>query len=207
MKILQIYKKYAIPTHLQRHMLQTAAIAEIVMTNIQKKLKRELVITTLLLHDMGNIIKFKEFNHFFDQEDRLKIPYYQTVQKQFIKKYGSDADEATKQIMKEIGLKQEVIDLLSQSHPSLLNVTLDNNWENKLLFYSDMRIGPNGITSSNRRFADLKKRYPSEKNFKTYYQKAKTIEKQLQELSSFDLNLISKLMLNDVVKKLEKTTI
>lgn len=62
MTILEIYKKYKIPHHLQLHILRVGAVATLIIDNINHELvtefDRNLIITICLLHDMGNVIKF-----------------------------------------------------------------------------------------------------------------------------------------------------
>ncbi len=73
MKIAEIYEKYKIPPLLQTHMFRVAAVGGLIYQNFtdQNILNKQAIIETLLLHDMGNIIKFK-----LDNPDN---PLYKTI--------------------------------------------------------------------------------------------------------------------------------
>src|SRR5690349_16753955 len=116
MKILDIYKKYAITPMLQMHQLRAAAVGNLIADNWKnEKLNKSAVVQTLLIHDMGNIIKFDLDN--FPQllgEEIKKIDFWKQTQKDFIAKYGVDEHIATQQIAKEIGAPKNVQYILSQ---------------------------------------------------------------------------------------------
>lgn len=60
MKIQEIYRRYSIPPNLERHMLQVAAVGEYICTHWSgPELNSQLILQALLLHDLGNIVKFK----------------------------------------------------------------------------------------------------------------------------------------------------
>lgn len=53
MNIIEIYKKYHLPEHLQMHMLRVAACSNLIIDNWNgKKLDKESIIRVCLLHDM-----------------------------------------------------------------------------------------------------------------------------------------------------------
>lgn len=193
--ITDIYHHYHIPLNLQDHMLSVAAVGKIVCNHIRaKKIDSELVTSTLLLHDMGNIIKFNFDNtKFFVDEDQSKIDHYRQIQIQFIEKYGTDADQATLKIITEITSDQRIKDLCESSHGSHAHSFIDQpHWEPKICYYADMRISPLGIISVDDRFADLMHRYPLETTQLQQYQgECKTIESQLQENVNINLQSIS----------------
>jgi len=64
-----------------------------------------------LLHDIGNIVKFKleRFPEFRQPEG---IDYWKKIQKEFIKKYSKDDYETTYKIVKEIGVTQDIFGIL-----------------------------------------------------------------------------------------------
>src|SRR5437588_9728526 len=59
--ILEVYRKYSIPTNLQLHMLRAAAIGKLITDHWNYQhgpaIDVSVIIKTLLLHDMGNIVK------------------------------------------------------------------------------------------------------------------------------------------------------
>ena len=59
MNIFNIYAKYKIPPQLQTHQLRVAAVAKTICEHLWPKLSdMRTIISTCLVHDMGNIIKF-----------------------------------------------------------------------------------------------------------------------------------------------------
>ncbi len=58
-KISEIYEEYKIMPNLREHQLRVAAVAAQICDNFNKPLNKKEIITACLLHDMGNIIKFK----------------------------------------------------------------------------------------------------------------------------------------------------
>ncbi len=195
MNILNIYEQYDIPENLQLHMLRVAAVGKIICDNSTSQvIDADLIIKTLLLHDMGNIIKFNFKNtSMFAPEDSEKVESYKVTQENFIRKYGNDADKATLQIVKEISSDDQIAQLCENSHGEAMHKYNDGDfWHEKICYYSDMRIGLHGILSVDQRFEDLKKRYPHEKNeLERYHQECKIIEQQIQKMCALDLESIN----------------
>ncbi len=200
MKILDVYEKYEITPLLQLHQLRAASVGEYITKhwNKKKEIDKDAVIQTLLLHDMGNIIKFDLTNTSKLLGDEMKnIGHWRNIQKKFIEKYGTNEHEATYEIGKEIGVNKTVENLLSQLK-STQNAAEGNDFNLKICFYSDLRSAPFGVVNVNKRFDDLIERYKgrdhpiadlerTENNRKyTHY-----IENQLQKFVSFDLESIS----------------
>jgi hypothetical protein len=210
MTILQIYQQYHIPINLRQHMLRVAAVGKIVSENCNSdRINQDLVIKTLLLHDMGNILKFNFDNtSFFIKEDKKKIDTYRQIQLEFTTKYGSDADIATIKIIKEITTDQKIIDLCANTHGQHVKEFLDTSkWNYKICYYSDMRIDPNGVVSIDNRFEDLIARYPKKDELVIYQQQCEIIESQLQKISSIDLQSISNKMVQAQFQQLQRVDI
>ena len=107
MKIKQIYLNYRIPPNLQDHMLRAASVGAYISDHWKNKadLDKNSMIQALLLHDMGNIIKFDfRFSYLLGKEE-ANTGYWKKIQQEFIKKYGDDEHVATVEIAKEIGLR------------------------------------------------------------------------------------------------------
>lgn len=209
MIVTQIYKKFDIPINLQQHMLRVAAVSQIICDSSPPiDINRDVIVKTCLLHDMGNIIKMDfAYQHFFIKSDQKKIDQYKQIQTSFTSKYGSDADKATWEIIKKITQNSNILNLFANSHgehtPEFIN---GDYWDRKILYYSDMRVGPFGVTAVNQRFGDLKKRYPRErKNLKRYQQQCLEIEQQLQAIVKIDLNKIDNRLTTSIMEALEKT--
>lgn len=161
--IAEIYSDYKILPNLQLHQLRVAGVAKIICDVINAaapgKVDSDSVITTCLLHDMGNIIKINldRYAFSFEPEDE---GYWQNVKKDFIEKYGPEEHIATRKICKELGVSDEVLRLLDQIGFSNLDKALENpSLEQKICSYSDMRVGLHGVISIDQRVEDGIKRY------------------------------------------------
>ena len=90
-KITDIYNEYKIMPHLQMHQLRVAAVASVICDSIDFDLDKNLVITTCLLHDMGNVIKFNlnQTKSVFGLSDG-EVAEVKVIKEEFIKKYGED---------------------------------------------------------------------------------------------------------------------
>lgn len=163
MKIQEIYKKYKIMPQLADHQFKVAAVGWFLCDHLKAEADRDAVVKALLLHDMGNIIKFKLnmaaslFPKLFKAED---LEYWELVQKEFIEKYGKDEHAASVAIARELGVGQKVMELVdcvgflegqkNAASPSM---------ERKICAYSDMRLAPGGVVSLEDRMSDLHQRY------------------------------------------------
>lgn len=211
MHVIQIYQQYQIPQNLQLHMLRVAAVGKIICDHITfQAIDADLIIKTLLLHDMGNIIKFN-FNNtsMFSPEDSAIIDLYKTAQAEFIRKYGTDADKATLQIIEEITSDKRIMELCKNSHGEKAHRYVNGAfWHEKICYYADMRIGLHGILSVDERFDDLKQRYPHElEELEHYHQTCKTIEQQIQKMCTLDLAYINDELIEDQLNQLSELDI
>ena len=165
-KISEIYKQYDIMPNLQEHQLRVAGVAQLICDNLnlqqsdpQQSIDRDAIITTCLLHDMGNIIKFN-LGHFPEFRAEKGLEYWQRVKDEYIAKYGPEEHIATHMIVKEIGVSAEVESYLDRIGFSNLDKALDNpSLGQKICSYADMRVGPHGVISIEQRVADGIKRY------------------------------------------------
>ncbi len=157
--ILEIYEHYKIMPNLALHQLRVASVISLICKNLNIKVDTEVAITSGLLHDMGNIIKF-DLNYFPGFNEPQGLEYWQKVQNEYFEKYGRDEHEATQKILKELGVNQRVIDIDARMIFGNLCIDRDSNdLELKLLHYADMRVGPFGILSFDERMEDARKRY------------------------------------------------
>ena len=161
MNIREIYHKYSIPPNLQLHMLRVAAVGSYIAQNIEtKNIDAEVIIKTLLLHDMGNIIKFDFSNTAILGEEKNRIEYWKTVQSDFIQKYGTDEHRATESIAKELGVDNYIVYIISNRGSSHMPFVLNSDdWNLKISSYADFRVDPFGIVSVDKRFDDIEARY------------------------------------------------
>jgi HD domain len=181
--ISEIYTEYKIMPSLQMHMLRVAAVASLICDNFEESLDKEDVIAACLLHDMGNIIKFK-FNvpEFLAPEG---LEYWEKVQKEFRNKYNTDSPSvATNEIVKEIGVSDKVFNCINTiSFLGAKENVETNDFNRKISAYSDDRVTPYGVVSLEERLADLRNRYdyrggdtPERRNFE---ESIRQVEKQI----------------------------
>ncbi len=141
------------------HMLRVAAVASLICDNFTGHLDKKSIVTACLFHDMGNIIKanMTDFPQFFEPEG---IEYWQIVKDEYISKYGVDECEATIKIMRESGVDEKAINLADQNHFSLLCKQRDEeDFEVKIMHYSDGRVNPYGVVSFMDRMDEANGRY------------------------------------------------
>ncbi len=160
--ILNIYKKYKIMSNLQLHMLRVASVASMIFDNWtgEEVTDKEKLITAALLHDMGNIIKFR-LNYFPESLEPEGLDYWQDVQNEYFEKYGRDEHKATVSILRELSINEEIVTLVESMNFGLLckHKEKTNPIELRILHYADLRVSPYGITSYEERMADVEKRY------------------------------------------------
>ncbi len=161
MNILEVYKKYNIMPNLQLHQLRVAAVASLICKNLKDKRQVDTneIVTSCLLHDMGNILKFDlTFFPEFAQPEGLE--YWQKVKNNFGKKYGENEYIATQNIIKEISSSENVLENSSKTGFSKALLVLESeNFSWMICCYADMRVGPHGILSLRERTEDGKKRH------------------------------------------------
>lgn len=157
--ITDIYKQYDIMPNLALHQFRVAAVALQICQNFPEPLDTKSVVTACLLHDMGNIVKFR-LRMFSDLALGEDIEHWEVLQKKYIEKYGSDDHHATMQIVAEIGITKEVEAIMEAIGFHNWCTTKDSGfWEHKIATYADSRVGPFGVLSLNDRLHDANKRY------------------------------------------------
>lgn len=190
---LSIYQKYALPQVLQNHMLRVAAVGKWIIdhwNNSKIVLNEDLILEALLLHDIGNIVKGADENFknlFPDTYTMESFNYWINVRKWVYEHYGKTDTEATKNIVKEIGVSSEILDLIEKKQFSNNELTLKStDFAIKICAYADQRVSPDGIMSLTGRLNEAKKRYQGVKgasvnspHFKSLYGCAMKIEEQI----------------------------
>ncbi len=169
----ELYQRYAIPHNLAQHMLSTAGLGKLICTNWQKTalsdstVDTQLVITTLLVHDLGNLVKFKLNNtssllktKTLPQVQTQDLAYWQEKQQQMITKYGTDADAVNLKILQELGLSsaKKIMEFHTFEQLSAL-MSQPQYWAEKIVLYCDLRFTPFGLTTVKKRILDLQQRY------------------------------------------------
>jgi len=157
MTIQLIYQQYNILPNLQRHMLQVAAVGEWIYDHWNGPvLEKEPLINALLLHDMGNIIKFRPpyLGEMADDEE-----YWLGVQREFVKKYGPSEHSATEKIIHEINPPNLEKVLAIYHCIGWHNTPEELSWEGKIADYADCCVAPQGVVGFEKRMEDLLVRY------------------------------------------------
>ena len=195
--------------NLRLHMYRVAGVASVICDNISENIDRESIIAACLLHDMGNIIKFKLdlFPTFLEHEGR---DYWQTVQNEYFKKYGKDEHVATLDIAREIGVNHKVMHLLKNIGFTRAKENYESpDFDGKIAAYSDMRVEPHGVVSLEHRFRDGRKRTRihkpnshDESLFEEMSIYLRKIEKQIFEKTSIKADDIIDVKISDYVTKL-----
>ncbi|OGM28046.1 hypothetical protein A2692_05260 [Candidatus Woesebacteria bacterium RIFCSPHIGHO2_01_FULL_39_95] len=147
---------------LQEHMLRVAGVSNLICDNFKLATDEKSIISACLLHDLGNIIKFKKNWYFkiFKKTDPETWSGLKEIKNYFIEKYGSDEHEATSAIIKEIGARDRILYLVkSIGFSNSIKIYNSNDLDLKIVAYSDHRVAPFGVTSLQERHIESRSRY------------------------------------------------
>ena len=163
MQISDIYTKYTIPPNLQDHMFRVAAVGAYISDHWREPtyLDRAAIVTALLFHDMGNIIKYDfKHSHLMGEREAGRIDFWKKIQKEFSLKYNNDEHVATTAIAKEVNIECRAIEILQSMGSSKLQNSIESkDWSVKVASYSDFRVDPLGVVTVDKRFDDIVLRY------------------------------------------------
>ncbi len=201
--INDIYRRFKVPRNLQEHMRRAAAVGDLICDKWQGPgLHKDDIIATLLLHDLGNIIKMdleSERGLRLLGADRRRTEEIKEIQREIMEKYGPDDHIATHAMAEEIGASTRVLELLDlKTFSSITKIVANNDFENKICAYADLRVGPLGILMLKERFGELRHRLPADRlndrypNFEELVVTAQQIEAHI-----FEHLLISPEEIND----------
>jgi hypothetical protein len=198
-----IFERYHLPQLLQTHLWRTASLMELLLKHWRgPQVDASLLIETMLLHDLGNLVKF-------DLSDttpimlltQTELPMYRALQAEWHQKYGKVVDAVTVAFIKELRLKNgPIMSHIILNHASGTEATTvtQDDWIQKLCDYTDFRIAPHGLVTLKERFDDLGKRYATRASgWETAAKVAQklnfftTIETQLQAQIKLDLTQIT----------------
>ena len=137
-----IMKEYCVPLHILKHSLTVAKLAVFLAERLNEKgeaVDVDLVDRACLLHDIARVCDFKELNYDdFEQtvteQDKAKWQQLRATYK------GVGHEDAAYHILKE---KYPVLALTVRRHKyraMLDERTRPNTWEEKLVYYADMRV-------------------------------------------------------------------
>ena len=162
--ISSIYESLLISSGLRQHMVRVAAVGELICENWSSgiRISRTDIIATLLIHDLGNVVKFNfdELKFWYGQP-KDEIDFWKEVKRDTIKKYGTSSDhEVTLQMARGLGVNARIMSLLEKMGFNNIDaVAASNDFDLKICLYADQRVGPSGIMSMSERFDDLRARY------------------------------------------------
>lgn len=188
MTIKDLYLQYHIMPQLQTHMLRVAGVGKIILSGWKENIGTDLVMKSLLLHDMGNIVKFDLENPLMEMTD---LDHWKQVQQDFFEKYGRETHKVTTQIISEIG-ENEVNKVMEEEHAGYVagdTMKIGNaSWPAKILAYCDVRVDPWGVVPMSKRIEDLHKRYGQDLS---WYDFLYTLEEEIKIMTRIDLNSIN----------------
>lgn len=187
MRIRDIYKKYSIPPNLVEHMLTVTKVAVAICSNWKgEKLDFDGIKKSALVHDLGNIVRFDFDKHPEFLGDEVKnIESWRSKQSEIVKKYGTDDHEVTRLMLTELGFSDNSIEVISsKSFVTSAQALNSNDWNLKILLYSDMRVSPSGIVDLENRLSEVIARRPDlnqREDIDELCDALRKIEKQIQE--------------------------
>ena len=219
MTIQSIYRQFPVPPTLQEHMYRVAALSSLICNSWRgSQLDSQAIISTMLIHDLGNLAKFEispdSKIKFDDQPAEESCAYWAKQQQLLFQQFGKTPDEATISMVKHLHLKNEakILELLMihDLEPLKLELSQSNpNWAGRICAYSDFRVGPFGYVSLTERFSDLVKRYAHRQPFwadtqqVNEYQAVYTqIEDSIQSQIQIDLQLLPTATLQKIAAQL-----
>jgi len=204
MNVLDIYEQYKLPPQLQRHQLEVAAVGIYVVDHWQgPKIHKKSLLEALLLHDMGNIVKFKRP---FLGEMEARAEYWEKVQNEFIAKYGRHTHTVTETIIEQIGVSKDVAEIVHQMGYADDGKLYAERWEAKIADFADTCVTPKGIEGFEVRIQDLITRYHlPEGTLKVQAWRDNAAE--VQENVDVELNEIAQVDFSQAIEELKNTEI
>jgi hypothetical protein len=162
--VKNIYAYCYLPNILIEHMWRVTSLADKLLNSwTGPKLNQPMLLETMLLHDLGNLVKFD----LSPAAPHLLLPakaltFYHQLQKLWWLKFGQNANMTTSRLIAGFPLKNssQITKLILGHTSGTLAATVKNHdWLQKICDYTDFRVGPQGLVSLTARFADLKRRY------------------------------------------------
>lgn len=159
--VQEIYDAYRIMPSLQLHMLRVTGAAKLLCDSFLRDVAEHEILVACLFHDMGNIIK-SELTVFPEFTEPEGLAHWQLVKEEFISKYGADSHAANVTIARELRLPEASVRLIDGISFSGIEKTKDgDSYEQKIVEYCDLRVGPHGVLSLAGRIEEGKSRFVS----------------------------------------------
>ncbi len=145
-------------------MKRTAAVGELIVDAWRGsgRPSADDVVAALLLHDLGNIVKFNfSGGDLWEGFSREEILGWRSVRDDVAAAYSSSDDHVvTNAMVRDIGAPAKVgflvENMLLEKMPQILS---SGDVALKVLAYSDQRVSPGGVVRIGERFMDLRRRY------------------------------------------------
>lgn len=215
--IASIYRAYRVPPNLQMHLLRVAAVGAWIADHwAGPPIDRHTILSTLLLHDIGNIVKV-DYDRYpaLLPEEKENLQYWKAVQANMIDKYGGNDHRAALQIASELAVPRRVLELMDQKRFVENERTLESDdWELKICAYADQRVSPIAVTSLMERLSEAKERYRgvahasvNHPQFTFLVDCAAGIERQLANHSTLPLSGISEDLIRPMLDGLRGYTL
>lgn len=159
MLISEIYKKYDTMPQLQQHQRVVAGVALMIARSLSEDIEEKNLVSAMLLHDMGNIIKF-DLTLYPKYLEPLGLRYWSEVKQRYLDTYGFDEHEATIAISYEVNVPSIVLDIIKSvgftRAPLLVG---DVPLSHKIACYADQRVSPFGVMSLQQRITEGRARF------------------------------------------------
>lgn len=196
MKIIDVYTKYNAPPVLRNHMINVAKVAMYILDHWKgPKIDRKMMILLCLVHDLGNIVRIDFNKQFGPKKEWLDIKFWNERKEDIINKYGNDDDSVTAKILNEIGVDDEISNIIFEKRfKNSIKIYTSKNWLLKLLLYSDLRVLPTGIGTLQERLDEVVSRRSDLSNrpdIENLIEANFLIEKDLQKYVSVPLDTIN----------------
>jgi predicted HD phosphohydrolase len=210
--IHDIYDELAIMPNLREHMIRVAAVADFIIDHWNgKSLDRDLIVAACLLHDIGNIMKIKDFDSVqqkaFMGEEAKRVEYWKTVQEHVRQQYGEHYDEVRDRMLRAIGVDKALASLVFRAKETAIQHLFNTHDDAALIYlYADNRVAPSGFVTLSERIADAKVRYPGyydtpARKAVQYEKMLHVVEQYLTERTSAELPVVSEAELAPYVEK------
>lgn len=212
MEIQRVYDQYKVPEHLQEHMLRVAGVGIAIGKHwIGPDIDIPSIRTALLIHDMGNIMKFDFTKPEQYQVNQHVIETWKRTQAEFAKNYGNSVHLVTMGIIQELSVSNYIIELVEAIGLDFVEETYrSDDIVKKLCSYADLRVDPDGVVTVDQRFDDLIERYRGRKdvsNYEIFRSYVLEMEQLLQPYVSIPLAGIDNSLVSGYLPELRKTAL
>lgn len=189
MNVSEVYDRYQLMPQLREHHLRVAAVGKQICEHFAGSINTPVVVEALLVHDLGNILKF-DLSYFPEFLEPQGLAYWEDVKRRTAKQYKTEDEHiATRKMAEEIGISQDAFDCVGGIGFSQVTARLeDPSYERKICSYADQRVSPYGVASIQERLAEGKKRYQNHRLEKG----GKTFERLAADLAGLETQIFDK---------------